>query len=452
MKKLTIAEITSAVNGRLLQGNTELEITNVCTDTRKLTAGDLFLALRGENFDGHDYVQQAVKSGAKAVIIDRELPNLPSQATAILVADTLKALQQLAKYNRQRFDIPVVGVTGSNGKTTTKDLIASVLQQKYSVLKTKGNFNNEIGLPLTLLELDDQNTAVIEMGMRGSGQIDALCLIADINAAVITNIGETHLELLGTVENIAQAKGEILDHVPANGFALIPAESSLALAQAKRCRGKLYTFGVECSGDYIATDVVVSDKGSSFTAITPQGKVPVELAIPGQHNISNAMAALAVGVNLGLTLTEAATGLRNVTISAMRLEILQLGDVTIINDAYNANPESTKAGLKTLADLANGRRQVAVLGSMFELGPRETQGHYETGAAVGVDLLVAVGELAKNIATGAKESGMDAQKVHWFADTESAALFLKSNLQTGDIVLVKGSRGMHMETIITALK
>ncbi|MEG6616425.1 UDP-N-acetylmuramoyl-tripeptide--D-alanyl-D-alanine ligase [Peptococcaceae bacterium 1198_IL3148] len=453
MKKLTVKEIITAINGRLLQGNTELEINNVCTDSRKLNPGDLFFALKGENFDGHHYVQQAVNSGAAALVVDRELPDLPKPVTAILVTDTLKALQQLAGYHRRRFDIPVVGVTGSNGKTTTKDLIAAVLGQRYRVLKNQGNFNNEIGLPLTLLALDDHNAAVVEMGMRGGGQIDALCNIADISAAVITNIGETHLELLGSVENIAAAKGEILDHVPLEGFALIPAASSLALAQAKRCRGKVYTFGVECSGDYVAADVVVTEKGSSFNAVTPQGTVPVELPIPGRHNVSNAMAALALGLNLGLTLTEVAAGLKNTTISAMRLEILQFGEITVINDAYNANPDSTKAGLKTLADLAGGRRQVAVLGSMFELGAREVRGHYETGAAaVGVDLLVTVGQLAKNIATGAKESGMAAEKVQWFADNQSATSFLKSSLQPGDIVLIKGSRGMHMEEIVAALQ
>lgn len=453
MKKTSLIEITAAVKGQLWQGDGGPEIERVCTDSRRLQRGDLFIALKGERFDGHHYALAAVQGGAGALMLSRELPNIPSHVPVILVQDTLRALQALASFNRRRYNIPVIGVTGSNGKTTTKDLIAAVLSTKFKTLKTEGNFNNEIGLPLTLLQLNDHQGAVVEMGMRGLGQIDELCQIAGITGAVITNIGETHLELLGTRENIARAKGEILEHVPKQGFALLPADNPLATAQAHRCRGKVLTFGIECAGDFVATNLRIDAEGSYFTAVTPQGRWEVALPIPGRHNVANALAALAVGVQLGLSMEQILGGLQTAQVSGMRLELINKGEITIINDAYNANPESTQAALRTLTDLAQGRRRVAVLGSMFELGSREQQGHYETGvvAAHNVQLLVTVGELAKNIAAGAKEAGLPADHVQWFADNKAAVAYLKENLQAGDMVLIKGSRGMHMEEIVDAL-
>lgn len=461
MKKFTIAEVALAVNGRLVQGDQYQIVANVSIDTRSLRSGDLFVALKGENFDAHDYVRQAVASGAAALMLSKPvagLDDLANDLPVIMVANTLTALQKLAAYNRRQFDIPVIGVTGSNGKTTTKDLIYTILSKKYPVLKTKGNFNNEIGLPLTLLKLNaDYQAVVLEMGMRGPGQIDHLCAIAGINAAVITNIGEAHLELLGSVENIAMAKGEILDHVPPGGFALIPAENELAKRQAPRCQGAIATFGINERGndnaDYVAIDIKTGQAGSKFIAVTPVGKITVQLPLPGKHNIANAMAALAVGVKMGLPLAEIAAALAGAEISAMRLQILQIGAITIINDAYNANPVATKAALDTLADLAKDRRQVAVLGSMFELGSREQQGHYETGlAALNVDLLLTVGALATQIAVGAKAAGLTSDLIHRCADNNAAISCLKNNLLPGDVVLVKGSRGMQMEEIITGLK
>lgn len=452
MKKYGIVEIANAINGKLLHDHNNITIQEVSIDSRNIRPGDLFFALQGNQHDGHQYVSQAVENGAAALVVNRPIP-LENNVPMVVVQDTLEALQRLGAYNRRQLPIPVIGITGSNGKTSTKDLVASVLGIKYSVLKTKGNFNNEIGLPLALLELDESyQVAVLEMGMRGLGQIDALCRLANINGAVITTIGEAHLELLGTVENIARAKGEILDHVPIDGFGLVPADNILAIKQSARCRGEVITFGVECLGDYIAVNISTDHQGSKFTAVTPQGEVDISLPLLGKHNISNAMAAIAVGIKLGLTLEDVAKGIANAKVSAMRLQVVQGGDITIINDAYNANPDSTKAALNVLSDLAVNRRQVAVLGSMFELGPREQEGHYETGtAAKAVDLLVAVGEQAKNIATGALESGLDPEKVQWFPDNITAINYLMKSLKPGDVVLVKGSRGMKMEDIVNAL-
>ncbi len=451
MRKLTVQQIADAVGGQVTRGDAGVTIKNVCTDTRKLKPGDLFIALTGERFDGHDYVKQAVEAGAAALMLAKPTPDLPSDIPVVMVGHTLTAMQKLAKYNRSTFNIPVIGITGSNGKTTTKDLVAAVMSGRFSVLKTKGNFNNEIGLPLTLLELDERyNAVVVEMGMRGKGQIDALCLIADINAAVITNIGEAHLELLGSVENIAEAKGEILEHISSDGFAVIPA-SELALSQAHRCRGRIITFGVNCQADYTAADIEIKGSITKFTAVTPVGKKTIELPLAGRHNISNALAALAVGVNCGLSLEEAAKGLTAAEITGMRLQVIETGSITIINDTYNANPDSVKAALKTLQDMAGRRRQVAVLGSMFELGPREEKGHYEVGlAAANADLLVAVGELAEKIAEGGKAAGVKC--VEWFGGKTAAIEYLKKSLRAHDVVLIKGSRGMKMEEIAQALQ
>ncbi|WP_031513414.1 UDP-N-acetylmuramoyl-tripeptide--D-alanyl-D-alanine ligase [Desulfofalx alkaliphila] len=454
MKKVTIGEIVSAVKGDLLQGDPNRPVERVSTDTRSLLPGDIFFALVGANHDGHQYALQAVDKGAAALVLAKAIPGIDSRVPVIKVSDTLLALQALAAYNRRQFDIPVIAVTGSNGKTTTKDLIYSVLSQKYRVLKTRGNFNNEIGLPLTLLELNEEHDmAVLEMGMRGLGQIDELCKIAGINAGIITNIGETHLEVLGSIENIAQAKGEILQNVPPEGFGLIPAESQEALKQAGRCRGKVLTFGLDCVGDYVAVDVQTGRCGSSFVAVTPVGELLIKLPLPGRHNVSNAMAALAVGLKMGLSLNEVATGLAKAEISDMRLQVIHTGKFTIINDAYNANPQSTKAALTALADLAGERRQVAVLGNMYELGQREQQGHYEVGlAAKNVDMLVTVGQLAKYTAQGGRLSGIKPGNVYWFADNGSATDFLKKALKPHDVILVKGSRGMGMEEIVESIK
>ncbi|MTI81411.1 MAG: UDP-N-acetylmuramoyl-tripeptide--D-alanyl-D-alanine ligase [Firmicutes bacterium] len=454
MKKFTISEIASAINGNIVQGDAGQTVDNVSIDSRSIQPGDLFFALVGENHDGHRYVSNAVEAGARALVLSQTLSDSPNNIPVIMVDDTLEALQQLARYNRIQFEIPVIGITGSNGKTTTKDLVSAVLSKKYRVLKTKGNFNNEIGLPLTLLQLSEEyNAAVVEMGMRGLGQIDQLCSISRINAGIITNIGETHLEILGSVDNIAKAKGEILKHIPTSGFALIPANSKLAQEQARHCSGSVISFGENCQGDFTATNISLSDQGSSFTVCTPVGEMEMVLPIPGRHNISNAMAAVAVGVELGMTLQQCADGLKDVEISAMRLQVLNIDQLLIINDSYNANPDSTRAALTTLKDLAGKRRRVAVLGSMFELGDREQKGHYETGeTAADVDLLVAVGKLAREIVRGAKDTGMPSDRVHWFADNHSAANYLKHNLKPEDVILVKGSRGMKMEEIVEYIK
>jgi len=459
VKTMKVGEVYRAMGGRLQQGDENLTVTRVSTDTRQVLPGDLFFALRGDNFDAHNFVDQAVAGGAGALVVSRDV-QVPAQVPVIKVNDTLLGLQALAAYHRRQYNIPVVGITGSSGKTTTKDMIASVLASSWPVLKTKGNFNNEIGLPLTLLDLAEQHrAAVVEMAMRGPGEIHALCQIARPTCAVITNIGTAHLERLGSVANIAQAKGELLEHIPAEGFALLPGDSQLAREQARRCHGQVLFFGLEPGLDIYAQEVRREGAGNRFTVVMGDIRQEVYLPLPGQHNIQNALAAFGVGILLGVQPEQAAAGLAQVTLSAMRMDIKEAtingGAVTIINDVYNANPDSTCAALQSLAEIAGGRRRaVAVLGDMLELGSGAVDGHRRVGSAAvrhQVAQLITVGQLSWETAEGAQlAGGVPGGTVSCSSNAEALEV-LKGVLQPGDVLLVKGSRGMQMEEIIQGL-
>jgi len=456
---MKVGEVYRAMGGRLQQGDENLTVTRVSTDTRQVLPGDLFFALRGDNFDAHNFVDQAVAGGAGALVVSRDV-QVPAQVPVIKVNDTLLGLQALAAYHRRQYNIPVVGITGSSGKTTTKDMIASVLASSWPVLKTKGNFNNEIGLPLTLLDLAEQHrAAVVEMAMRGPGEIHALCQIARPTCAVITNIGTAHLERLGSVANIAQAKGELLEHIPAEGFALLPGDSQLAREQARRCHGQVLFFGLEPGLDIYAQEVRREGAGNRFTVVMGDIRQEVYLPLPGQHNIQNALAAFGVGILLGVQPEQAAAGLAQVTLSAMRMDIKEAtingGAVTIINDVYNANPDSTCAALQSLAEIAGGRRRaVAVLGDMLELGSGAVDGHRRVGSAAvrhQVAQLITVGQLSRETAQGVQlAGGVPGGLVSCLSNAEALEV-LKGVLQPGDVLLVKGSRGMQMEEIIQGL-
>lgn len=454
MKTMTVGEVYRAIGGRLLQGDQDVTVTRVSTDTRRIQPGDLFFALRGEKYDAHDFLDQAVAGGAGALVVSRYVAVDPA-VPVIRVSDTLAGLQSLAAYNRRQYRVPVVGITGSSGKTTTKDMVAAVLETRHNVLKTRGNLNNEIGLPLTLLDLSaGHGAAVVEMAMRAPGEIDALCLLARPTCAVITTIGVAHLERLGTVENIARAKGEILEHIAPDGFAMLPGDSPLAREQARRCHGRVLFFGLEPGLDLYATDLRREGTGNRFTAVMGDTRFEICLPLPGLHNVRNALSAAGVGLMLGLTPDEVAKGLAGVTLSGMRCEIVRGSNFTLINDAYNANPESTCAALQSLEELAGRGRRVAVLGDMLELGTGAVEGHRRAGAAAarhGVALLVTVGGLSRETAAGARQAGMGSDQVVVCRDNAEALAALRGRLQPGDVVLVKGSRGMRMEEIAREL-
>jgi len=451
---LSIREIASVVRGRVLQGDPAAVFSSVATDTRKIKADDLFIALVGERYDAHNFLTQAVAAGAGGLVVNR-MEGLPPGVPVVMVEDTLAALQSLATYNRQRSGVALVGVTGSTGKTTTKDMIASVLGVRRRTLKNEGNFNNEIGLPLTLLELDDSYEAgVVEMAMRGPGEIHTLCEIARPKGAVITNINETHLELLGTVSNIAAAKGEILECIPSEGFALLNAESPFIDREAKRCRGKVVYYGIDQPAEIRGENIRSEGTGSRFDAVIDDQTHNFYLPVPGRHNVMNALAAIGVGLEMGITVEDIASGLASVALTGMRLEVIESGKMKIINDTYNASPASTRAALGVLKDLAGGRRAVAVLGSMLELGARAEGGHREVGetaATLGLDYLITVGELAGHIVEGAVDAGFSQNRAFWRQDHDGAMEILTGLLQDGDVVLVKGSRGMEMERVVQQL-
>ncbi|MBF7083247.1 UDP-N-acetylmuramoyl-tripeptide--D-alanyl-D-alanine ligase [Desulfallas sp. Bu1-1] len=454
MITMTVGQVYRAIGGKLLQGDEGVTVSRVSTDTRQIQPGDLFFALRGERYDAHDFVDRAVAGGAAALVVSRKVP-VDARVPVIMVGDTLAGLQALAAYNRRQFAVPVVGVTGSSGKTTTKDMVAAVLETRYKVLKTKGNFNNEIGLPLTLLDFSaEHGAAVVEMGMRAPGEIDALCRLARPTCAIINNIGVAHLERLGSVENIARAKGEILDHISADGFALLPGDSPHAREQARRCHGRVFFFGLDPGMDIFARDVRREGAGNRFTAVMGDVQCEVYLPLPGRHNVMNALAAAGTGLLLGLTPDEVAAGLARVTLSGMRTELVDAGAYTIINDAYNANPDSTCAALQSLEEIAGDRRKVAVLGDMLELGGGAEEGHRRAGAAAvrhGTALLVTVGELSRETAEGARQAGGVRDGIIPCGNKDEAVQVLRRELRPGDVVLVKGSRGMRMEEIIRDL-
>lgn len=454
--QFTLTQVMQATNAVLKKLTASSVFGGVTTDTRKVEEGMLFVALKGEKFDGHDFIAQAAQKGAIGAIVNKDydvslLEDVDIDVLA--VEDTLKAYQDLAKFWRSKFSIPVIGITGSNGKTTTKDLTAAVLSGKWNVLKTQANFNNEIGLPMTLLQINKtHDAAVVEMGMRGLGQIKALTEIARPTIGVITNVGETHLELLGTIENIAKAKGEMAQAIEINGKVILNADDEHVAKMHEITKAHAVYFGINRAADVKAFDIKTEDGKTEFEAIVGEKMAHFTLNMLGIHNVYNCLAALAVGYACGLTIEEMQKGLSSFRPTAMRFEYRKIGDFSIINDAYNASPASTRAALKNLAQVAKGRK-ILVMGDMFELGSVETAAHEaiaQQAQEAGVSVLITRGKLTENTAVKARELGME--QVYECESHEATVAVLKKVLQKGDTVLFKGSHGMHMEKIIELLE
>jgi UDP-N-acetylmuramoyl-tripeptide--D-alanyl-D-alanine ligase len=486
-----VEEVARAVGGRLIVTGAAALVRGVSIDSRTLRPGDLFFALPGERCDGHRFLGQAIEAGAAAAVVSLErLNGLPSVGPPLIhVQDVLRALGDLAAYHRSRYGVRVIGVTGSVGKTSTKDLIASVLAQKYRVLRSPGNWNNEIGVPLTLFRLGPETEiAVIELGMRGPGQIRRLAQIARPEAGVITNTGVAHLELLGSREAIAAAKGELLEMLPSDGVGVLNLDDEFFPYLAQRAPRTL-SFGITADAD--VTGRVLSPwargrgHGSSpaFPSVpltpdpspqTPDPALAGSLAAtdlelwsrhfevppftarvcsPGAHHLSNALAAVAVGLMYGLSPQLIARGLEAAEMSGMRMERVETpAGVVILNDAYNASPDSMMAALDVL-EQCSGRR-IAALGDMFELGHASEEAHRQVGeraARARVDVLVTVGDRATGIAEAAVQAGLPATRVIRCADAAEAAQTLRDCLRPGDTLLVKASRGMQLEQIVQEL-
>lgn len=454
-----IREVVAAVEGDLVRGDAGAVVSGVSTDTRTLKPGDLFFALSGEHADGHRYVDAALRAGASGVVVqDPECVPAESDAAVVQVDDVLWALGDLAKYYRSRFDVRVIGITGSVGKTMTKEMAASILERRWHVLKNVMNFNNEIGVPLTLFQLDrTHEVVVLEMAMRGLGEIRRLASIARPTIGIITNVGLSHIERLGSQGAIADAKSELLAELPADGTAVLNAEDCYYEVLASRFGGRKVRFGSCKDADVAGARIRQSELGNCCFVIMADGKGAIDVSLPvlGQHNAYNALAAAAAAMELGVDLVTVRDGLENLPQPSMRMELVKSRrGFAVLNDAYNASPASVSAALKTLNSLAGYSRKVAVLGDMLELGDYGLKAHRDLGRVVvsnNAQMLVTVGELGRLIGDGAREAGLSEDSIWSCSDSREAALMLKCEIRAGDAVLVKGSRGMRMEEIVRVL-
>ena len=450
MAAFTEAEIIQATEAVKLQGSEDVAVGSISTDTRGELSGCLFVPLKGERFDGHDYLQQAVEKGAVAVLCDREIAALPKEVAVYRVKQTRRALEDLAAYHRRRFALPVIAVTGSSGKTTTKELIASVLAQKFRVHKTEKNHNNEIGLAQTLLSLQPEDeVCVVEMGMRARGEIKRLAEVAAPTIGVVTNVGVAHLERLGSQDAIAAAKQELIESIPENGTAVLNWNDKRVRSMASVCHGRVISYGIEPQANVQALDIQYGLGKTKFTCRIFDEVFPVTLPLLGAHNVANALATVAVARVLGLSANRIQRALADAVAGELRQEIIDRSGIRFVNDAYNANPLSMAASLTSLSQFGEGR-YVAVIGDMLELGPDEVAMHEELATAViaaGITELITVGPLARALGEAVKKQSP--VNVHSVANTNEVMPLLKPLLQEGDIVLIKGSHSLRLDTLVT---
>lgn len=473
MEELKVKEIVRAVDGALISGKEETIITSVSTDSNKTEEGSLFIPIIGERVDAHDFIDSAFANGAAAVFTSREITDFMQDKVYIKVKDTVKALQSLASCYRDRFSLPVIGVTGSVGKTTTKEMIAKALEPRYKVLKTAGNMNSQIGLPLMMFQIEKTyDIAVIEMGMSDFGEMERLCAIAKPTMAVMTNIGVSHMAQLKTQENIRKEKLNIINKFDDSGILYVNGndkllreikeytkkpQNSVTIDISKTTENKLkqttvYSYGTWQECDYKAGNISSTGEGTKFTYESKYGEAEIELGVLGEHNVFNGAVALAIAEHFGVPLKEAEEALKEYRPIAMRGQIKEIHGMKFIDDTYNASPDSMKSGIMVLLDLQS-RRKVAVLADSRELGESSHQLHYEVGefiAGKDVDLVVTIGKEAKAIAEAIAEKDKTIMTAS-FDENKEAVRYLKENLELGDAVLVKGSRGMHTEEILSQL-
>lgn len=449
--QMTFEEMLKAVNGEVIVQGTENIFNKLCIDTRKIAKNNVFLAIKGENFNGNDFVLKALELGASIVIVDEvkfDANEVKESGTIIKVENTRKALLDLAKFYRKKLGLKVVGVTGSTGKTSTKDLIAAVLSKKYNVFKTKGNFNNDIGLPLMILELtSDYDVAILEMGMSSLGEIELLADVARPDIGVITNIGLSHIENLKTQENILKAKMEISTFFDEKNVLILNAEDEY-LKNINKKGFKVKKIGYNHEYDVYASNIILREDSVKFTANCGDDKFDFELPMAGKHNVLNMMLAIDIAKNLNVSLKDMNEGLSNLKATSMRLETEKTNKITIINDCYNASPDSMKSSIEVLMTKAASRR-VAILGDMYELGSKTEEAHEEVGSfAKGkIDLLIVIGENVNNY-----ENGFGSEHIRKFASKDDFFEEVDNLINKDDVILVKASRGMRFEEIISKLK
>ena len=456
MLNLTLKEIIEAINGEIVKSGKEINYVSISTDTRTIENNCIFIALKGENFNGNTYAAQASFKGAAVCIVDEVLNPLYDfyeDTEVIKVKDSKEALLKLAKYYRSKLKIKVIGITGSTGKTSTKDLVAAVLSSKYKVFKTKGNFNNEIGLPLMIFRLTDEyDVAVLEMGMSNPGEIHRLADAARPDIGIITNIGVSHIEYLKTRENILKAKLEITDFFSNSNTLIINYDNDL-LKTVDTLKYKILKISTgKNNADYKAEYIILNEKSIQFKVAENGEGLSHEfnISIPGKHNVQNTLLAIACGRELGLSYEEMIEGSSKLEFTSMRLDIVKGSKFTIIDDCYNASPDSMIAALEVLENVS-GHRKIAVLGTMNELGEEAYNLHKEVGeyaAAKNVDFLITIGDFSVAFQEGFNN---DSRFLH-LQDNEEAAEYLKNNILNKDVVLVKASRSIKFEIIVNELK
>lgn len=455
---MTLKNITKACGGKLFGGREDLEIAGAVMDSRQIEKDFLFFAIRGERVDGHRFIPQVMEKGAACAVCE-ELPGAEevekSAGAYILVEDVKKAMQDIAAFYRSGLDIPVVGITGSVGKTSTKEFIAAVLEQKYKVLKTQGNYNNEIGVPLTLLRIrEEHDVAVVEMGINHFGEMHRLSRMAVPDIVVMTNIGDCHLEALGSREGILKAKSEIFDFMKENGTVIINGDDDMLSTIKEAHKNTPVTFGKNKNNKCYATNIRSNGLfGSGAVICLPSGSFQADIPLPGEHMVYNALAAAAVGEALGLSVEEIADGISAVKPTAGRSNLIKCGDKVIIDDCYNANPVSMCAALDLLAQADT--RKAAVLGDMFELGENAEKLHGDVGryaAELATDVILCVGELSVEMAREAEAANTGKSEIHYYPAKEDLLRELQDIIKPGDTVLVKASHGMGFAEIVEKLK
>ena len=452
MIPLKISEILDATGVKLISGEVGGMVTDVTTDSRKVVPGMLFAAICGENADGHDYIKSAVEKGAACVICEKDVAPC---GTIIKVENTIAALGKIARAIMRKLCVPVVGLTGSVGKTTTRDMTYAVVSKMFNTLKNQGNFNNELGVPLTVFSADESvEAAVIEMGMDNFGEIDRLSYIVNPTVSIITNIGMSHIERLGSQENIYKAKSEIFKNTKHSGTVILNGDDKILMAHKDEITQKVITVGVEnIDADIVAKNIEATKSCVSFTACGMGKEIDITLPVPGEHNVLNALLAVATGLVFEIPGKEIKDALQNFSMTHMRMDIIKCKKVTIINDCYNAAPASVAAALAVLGKYDN--RKVAVLGDIAALGSYSYKAHYGLGADVvknGIDLLITIGTHSRHIAESAYEHGMDGANIVSVDTVDEAYPVIMSSIREGDVVLVKASRVMALERVSAFLK
>ena len=461
-REITVKDLVEITKGKLIIGNEQDICENFCSDTREIVENDTFIGIKGERVDGSILWKEALDKGAKIVIVENinftyaEMEAYKAKNKSIIKVDeTLKALSQIAEFKRTLYDIPVVGVTGSVGKTSTKDIIASVVSEKYKTLKTEGNHNNHIGLPKTILRLDDEEAAVIEMGMSALGEIEALSNIAKPTIAVITNVGTSHIGNLGSRHNILRAKLEILEGMKKKRIVINNDNDLLhKWYEENKDNYDIITFGILNDSDYMAEEIILKENDGTFTCHTKKGKIQIEVPVAGEHYIYNALCAVAVGKTLNLTDEQVKDGIKKVQIAKKRMEIITLKEnITLVNDTYNASYESIKEALKYITSVPKGRK-IAVLGDVLELGDFSAKVHEKIGEEVfkqGIDILICCGQNSRSTCEIAIEKGMESRNVYYEKNIENVTKRIQKIMQKDDVILLKASNAMGFSNIANQL-